>query len=74
MGLIPDWKQAHRLWSLRWIIATTFLSSIPAAYVLLPDDWLPSIPGWIKACLALATMFSAGAAGVSRVLQQKPPR
>lgn len=72
MSLIPDWKQAHRLWSMRWTLITVFLSSCGAAYALLPDDWMPAIPPWVKATLALATVFSAGAVGVSRLLQQAP--
>ncbi len=64
---IGQWK---RLWSMRWAIVTPFLASIPAAYIVLPDDWMPAIPNWIKAALALATVGSAGATGVSRLLKQ----
>jgi hypothetical protein len=71
MKLIDNAKQWHRLWSLRWAILTAFLAAIPTAYVLLPTDWLPSIPEWVKAGLALATLASAGATGVARLLKQE---
>lgn len=71
MKLIDNAHQWSRLWSLRWAILTAFLAAIPAAYVVLPNDWLPSIPQWIKASLALATLASAGATGVARLLKQE---
>lgn len=64
-----EWK---RWWSMRWIIATTFFTSIIAAYVMLPPDWLPEIGPAIKKALAIGALFSAGAAGVSRVIKQGP--
>jgi len=70
MKLIDNASQWHRLWSLRWAILTAFLAAIPAAYVVLPEDWMPAIPQWVKASLAIATLFSAGATGVSRMLKQ----
>ena len=75
MQLIDNANQWTKLWSMRWAIATAFLAAIPAAYIVLPDDWLPAIPQWIKAVLALATLFSAGATGVARLLKQSnlPP-
>ncbi len=69
--LIPA-SEIRRIWSLRWAIATAFLAAIPAAYVLLPDDWLPAIPGWLKALLALATLFAAGTTAAVRVVKQAP--
>ncbi len=75
MNLIPDWKQAHRFWSMRWAIVTAFLASVEAAYAILPEDWMPAIPGYIKAGLSMVVLLCAGATGVSRVLNQpvKPP-
>lgn len=64
---VQDWK---RWWSMRWIIATTFFSSVVAAYALLPADWLPQVAPAVKQALALGALFSAGAAGVSRVIKQ----
>jgi hypothetical protein len=64
-----EWK---RWWSMRWIIATTFFTSIIAAYVMLPPDWLPEIGATVKKVLAIGALFSAGAAGVSRVIKQQP--
>lgn len=74
MNLIPEWRTWRRMWSMRWLIAGAFLSAIPTAYTVMPEDWLPAIPQWIKAALAIATMFSFGAAGVSRLLVQPPPK
>lgn len=71
MKLIDNAKQWHRLWSLRWAILTAFLAAIPVSYGLLPSDWLPAIPQWIKTGLALATLASAGATGVARLLKQE---
>lgn len=75
MNLIPDWKQAHRFWSMRWAIVTAFLAGVETAYAVLPTDWLPAIPDPVKAGLSFAVLLCAGATGVSRVLNQpvKPP-
>src|SRR3546814_14103213 len=70
MNLIDNANQWLRLWSMRWAIATAFLAAIPAAYVVLPSDWLQAIPVWIKTTLALATLVSAGATGVARLHKQ----
>ena len=70
VNLIPNASKAHKLWSMRFIIATAFFSSIIAAYALLPPDWLPSIPQWVKGALALTDLACAGGAGVSRVIDQ----
>lgn len=64
---VQDWK---RWWSMRWIIATTFFTSIIATYALLPSDWLPQIAPAMKQALALGALLSAAGAGVSRVLKQ----
>ena len=71
MKLIKEANKWHRLWSMRFILATGFFSSIIAAYALLPLDWLPAIPSWIKGSLALADLFCAGGAGVSRIIKQE---
>lgn len=72
MRLVDDWKQWHRWWSMRWIIASVFLGAVAASYALLPDDWLPAVPQWIKGALALATVLTAGCAAVGRVMDQPP--
>lgn len=71
MKLVYNASEWKRWWSMRFIIATAFFSSVTAAYILLPPDWLPEIDGWMKKGLALATLASAGAAGVARVVKQK---
>jgi len=65
---IDEWK---RWWSLRFIIITTIFSSVTAAYVMLPADWLPEIPIGVKQFLAAGSLISAAAAGVARVTHQK---
>lgn len=71
MKLIESASKWHRLWSMRFILATGFFSSLIAAYALLPPDWLPAIPSYIKSSLALADLFCAGGAGVSRIIKQE---
>tara|TARA_R110000868_G_scaffold233768_1_gene487496 strand:- start:27 stop:272 length:246 start_codon:yes stop_codon:yes gene_type:complete len=65
---ISEWK---RWWSLRFIIATTVFSSVTAAYIMLPPDWLPEIPVGIKQFLAAGSLITAAAAGIARVTHQK---
>lgn len=71
MKMIDNAGQWHKLWSMRFILATGFFSGVIAAYALLPPDWLPHIPGYVKRYLGLADMFCAGAAGISRVIKQQ---
>lgn len=71
MNLIDDASsQWHKLWSMRFIIATAFFTAVIAAYVTLPQDWLPTIPDWVKKTLSVADLITAGAAGISRVIKQ----
>jgi hypothetical protein len=71
--LVDNARQWHRWWSMRWIILTVVVASVAPAYAALPADWLPEIPGWLKAGFAYATIVTAAAAGVSRVVKQAPP-
>jgi hypothetical protein len=72
--LVKDASNWHRWWSMRWIITGAFCAGAAAAYQWMPADWLPEIPSWIKMTLGLGAVFSMGAAGVSRVIQQPPPQ
>lgn len=72
MSLQSTWNRVLWLWRHRWSVATVFLATIPVAYVTLPDDWLPAIPGWLKAGLALATLFSAGGQAVAKIIPKDP--
>lgn len=65
---VQDWK---RWWSMRWMLATAFFSAIMVAYATMPADWLPQIAPAVKQWLAVGTLFSAGAAAVSRVIKQE---
>lgn len=69
--LVADAADWHRWWSMRWIIVSAFCSAAVAAYALLPADFLPTIPVWVKQGLGLGAVLSAGAAAVMRVVQQK---
>jgi hypothetical protein len=62
-----EWK---KWWSMRFIIMTAVFSAVSAAYLTLPDDWLPSISTGMKQFFALGTIFTSVCAGVSRVLKQ----
>lgn len=62
-----EWK---KWWSMRFIIATAVFSSISAAYMTLPSDWLPAVSESIKAFFAYGTIFTAVSAGVTRVIKQ----
>lgn len=66
---VQNWK---RWWSMRWLIVSAFCSAAAVAWATLPVDWLPDVPGWVKASLAFGALLSAGAAGVSRVVKQQP--
>lgn len=63
-----EWK---KWWSMRLIILTTVFSSISAAYMTLPNDWLPAIPDIAKSLFAYGTILTAVSAGVARVVKQK---
>lgn len=78
MQLIPEAKHWHRLWSVRFAILTAMIGAVPAAYMLLPADWLPVIPAWVKQWCSYAVVGSAMATAGARVVQQtlqqsKPP-
>lgn len=70
MKLIDNAGQWHKLWSIRFSIMSALFGSITTAYLALPPDWLPYIPGWAKLLLAAGSMTTAGAASVARVVQQ----
>jgi len=70
MEFVYDVKNWKKWWSMRFIIISAFFQAIPLAYATLPDDWMPSIPGWVKLGFAAGALGCAGLAGVSRVLQQ----
>lgn len=69
-----DRAEIGRIWSLRWAIVTAALAAVPVAYLALPADWLPAIPGWVKAMLAYATLATAAGTAGARVIRQPPPK
>lgn len=70
MKLIDNANQWHKLWSVRFAILSGLFASVTTAYLGLPPDWLPYIPGWAKLLLAGGSMLTAGASSVARVVQQ----
>lgn len=70
MNLIPNAKQWHRLWSMRFAIAAAAFSSAAGAWALMPPDWQPHIPGWGKWALAGVGVLLPALAGASRVIEQ----
>lgn len=71
--LVPDASEWRRWWSMRWIIAGAYFSGVVAAYMLLPSDWLPTIPAWVKQAHAIGALLCGGGAAASRVIQQPRP-
>lgn len=67
--LIPDWKQAHRLWCVRICLGAIGAGIVAGAavYNSLADYWPPLI------VIAIAT-FTFACVVVARVLQQPPPK
>ena len=70
MEFVYDVKNWKKWWSMRLILLSTFFQSITLAYATLPEDWMPSIPNFLKLGFAVGALGTAGLAGVSRVIQQ----
>jgi hypothetical protein len=62
-----DW---HKLWSLRLAILSAAFGAITTTYQLLPADWLPAIPNWLKLSCAVGTFIAPVSSAVARVLKQ----
>lgn len=60
----------HKLWSIRLSLVSAMLSSATTAYLALPTDWLPYIPGYMKLALAVGAMLTASGAAGSVVIKQ----
>jgi hypothetical protein len=73
MTMLSTWARVLWLWRHRWTALNVFLAAIPLAYVTLPADWLPSIPDWIKAGLAVTVLLSAGAQRVAKIVPKDLP-
>jgi L-asparagine transporter-like permease len=68
MMQIPEVRHRwYRLWSMRFILVTTLLSSADAIFMELPTEWQLDIPNWIVKVCAFVTAVTAGLAGVSRL-------
>lgn len=71
MKLIPQARQWHRLWSIRFAILSAAFGAVTTAYTALPADWLPAIPSGVKLALAGGTVLTSVSAAVARVVQQQ---
>lgn len=71
MKLISNASQWHRLWSIRFAIASAISGAVTTAYAALPTDWLPAIPNGVKLALAGGTVLTSVSAAVARVVQQQ---
>ncbi len=69
MEFIPK-EDIKRVWSFRWAILTAIIAAVPVAYLTLPEDWLPTIPEWVKAVFAYSVLISASTTAAVRVIKQ----
>lgn len=60
----------HRLWSMRFSIATTIYTGAAGAWVLLPPDWKPDLSETSKAVLAGFGMMLPVMASLSILVKQ----
>lgn len=60
----------HRLWSMRFSIATTIYTGAAGSWVLLPTDWKPDLSETAKAILAGVGMMLPVMASLSIVVKQ----
>ena len=71
MKLVPGIRYTwYKIWSMKFIILTAFLSSAMATFAIMPAEWQADIPNKLIKICAILTFLSAGLAGVSRVIQQ----
>lgn len=70
--LVPNARDWHRFWSVRFIAISAGFSAMVVAYGTLPHDWLPYLPVDAKRWLSVGALVAAGLAGVARVIQQAP--
>ena len=54
LSLVNDVHLWKKWWSMRFLIVSAFLNAVTVAYATLPDDWMPSIPTWVKAKIGRA--------------------
>ena len=70
---VDDVHQWKKWWSMRWIIVTAILNTIPIAYMTLPEDWKDAVPVSVKFAFVCITLLTAGLAGAARVIKQPWP-
>lgn len=72
LKVVPNAKNWHKWWSMRFIALSTMFSSAIVAYATIPHEWLPYISVEFKQWLAVGALVSAALAGGARVVQQTP--
>jgi len=70
--LIPDTPVWHKLWSIRFAVLAAAFGALAQLYVnpTTPPDWLPVLPPFMKMVFGYASIISAIASPVSRIVQQ----
>lgn len=70
MKLIPEWRTAHKLWSMRLAILTTLYTAAAGAWATLPQDWIPHIPDRWRVVLAIVGCALPALTAASRLVAQ----
>ncbi len=70
MQFVPNAAQWHKLWSMRFSIATTFYCAAAGAWAVLPLDWKPELTHTAKMILAGVGVMLPACAAVSRMIAQ----
>lgn len=79
LPLIPDWRQAYKMWSVQFAVACAALPELLAQAAQLLGGIMPALsptvsnylPGWLRGALAFASLVAV----VLRLVQQprRPP-
>lgn len=74
LPLIPDWRQAYKMWSVQFAVACAALPELLAQAAQLLGGVMPALgptvsyylPGWLRGALAFASLVAV----VLRLIQQ----
>lgn len=81
MQLIDDWRNAWRLWSVRWAAALAMLPEILYQLAVALGDVMPALAGvvvqnlppWLRGTLAVAGVIGVAARLVRQNVAQRGP-
>jgi len=84
VALVPDAANWRRWWSMRWMGVSGALQLVSqsleeliaparAGWALVPADWIARIPAWVPGAFGWAAILALAAAGLARMVQQRPP-